>query len=172
MAKRLLIWGSAAILLAFVAGSGCATGTHSSEDAGASSGDDEGEVAAYDGNTEQPREKQEPARTHIEVWRVDAAIRTRWGEFVDCFAKANPEDLPDHEITFVTEFVIGSAGKATSVNFTYRTVKVPEIESCLLETIKKVDFPPPDPGEEALGNQTFLLIRINSARSPNEFLMG
>lgn len=139
----------AVILLGLLAYCGCATSTRSPAENAVSDDDDSAD--------EQPQPSpQPPSRGTVPFRKVDTAISAHWDEVRDCYLKIVGPGKPSQEGTIDTEITIGSQGKALDVRIVNSTLKSPEVESCIVDLIRRIDdFPKPDGGVEAVASYSF-----------------
>ena len=78
-----------------------------------------------------------------------AAIMRHKDEFRICYEREINAEHPDLAGKVLTEFVIGTRGRVTQAGIKYTALKSPPVESCILDVLKRIQFPVPRGGATA-----------------------
>lgn len=77
---------------------------------------------------------------------VEAAIQAHRDEFRLCYEREINAETPKLAGRVSTSFVIGASGRVTQTGVESTTLKNPNAERCILNVIKRIDFPTPRGG--------------------------
>lgn len=74
---------------------------------------------------------------------VEAALLAHKDEFRLCYEREVNAGFPDLQGQIATTFVIGSSGRVTTAGVASSSLKNPNVERCVLDVIRRIDFPIP-----------------------------
>jgi TonB family protein len=108
---------------------------------------------ATPGTASEPREVPKDARGKDEIQAVIAANRAKMRSCYDAALKNNPGIAGD----LVVSFVINPDGsvKSAEVNWSESELHVPELDSCAVDVLRTLKFPPSSRGLESKVNYPF-----------------
>ncbi|MCM0606130.1 MAG: AgmX/PglI C-terminal domain-containing protein [Xanthomonadaceae bacterium] len=86
---------------------------------------------------------------------INAAILAHRDEFRLCYERELNAENPDLGGRVSTNFVIGSTGRVSTAAVLSSSLKNANAERCILEVIKRIDFPKPNGGGEVSVNYPF-----------------
>ena len=86
---------------------------------------------------------------------INAAILAHRDEFRLCYERELNAENPDLGGRVTTNFVIGSSGRVSTAAVLSSSLKNANAERCILEVIKRIDFPKPNGGGEVSVNYPF-----------------
>ncbi len=82
----------------------------------------------------------------IDADAVEAALLAHKDEFRYCYEKEINAETPHLAGRVSTSFVIGSSGRVTQAGVASSSLKSPAVERCIVNVIKRIDFPIPRGG--------------------------
>ncbi|MBI3535134.1 MAG: energy transducer TonB [Deltaproteobacteria bacterium] len=74
---------------------------------------------------------------------IEAAILAHRDEFVLCYVNEINAENPNLKGQVVPTFVIGSTGRVTKAGISTSTIKNANVDRCVLQVIKRIQFPIP-----------------------------